>query len=420
MRFSAPVFFDDEENMFLAEGQEIKDFHLQALVRWNVDYVCTFGHVLGEDEKLKKEVAEELEEIEALNEVPEAEVVEEVEEVEDLEELESADEGKIDTFLEIIKMDQVVDDLPDFIVDYEPAKIMTRKYAEVAAQMTLFFGEYKNNEVIQRTVIDNVTRCIYSMISDEKNGTMSFILNKRKKSSLAYAAVDTAILSGIMGLHLGLPQRKIMQIIGAALLHDIGMLSIPTEITNKKNKLTNEEFELLKMHTSKAARFVTDVLLLPRELGVIVKQHHERFDGQGYPEGRKGAEIDIAARIISVADAFDAMISVKSYRDSMIGNEAVKKLLDDNGKRFDPDVLKAFVQTMGVYPVGSLVMLNDSSVARVLEGSIDAPFLPTVKVLTSPNKNPESAKIGDVITLRNQRKFFIIRAVNPKEIADLK
>ena len=77
MRFSAPVFFDDEENMFLAEGQEIKDFHLQALVRWNVDYVCTFGHVLGEDEKREKEVAEELEEIEALNEVPEAEVVEE-------------------------------------------------------------------------------------------------------------------------------------------------------------------------------------------------------------------------------------------------------------------------------------------------------------------------------------------------------
>ena len=160
-------------------------------------------------------------------------------------------------------------------------------------------------------------------------------------------------------------------------------------------------------------------MLLPKELGIIVKQHHERFDGGGYPEGRKGTDIDISARIISVADAFDAMTSEKSYRDSMIGNEAVKKLLEDNGKKFDPDVIKAFVQTMGVYPVGSLVMLNDSSVARVLECSVDAPFLPTVKVIHSSSKNPDAAQKGDTVTLKNQRKLFIIRAVNPKEIAEL-
>jgi HD-GYP domain-containing protein (c-di-GMP phosphodiesterase class II) len=248
---------------------------------------------------------------------------------------------------------------------------------------------------------------------------MSFILNKPQKSSFAYAAVDSAILSGIIAIHLQLPQRKVMQTIASALLHDVGMLSIPSEIVNKKNKLSKEEFELLKMHTSKAARFITDVLLLPRELGIIVKQHHERFDGMGYPEGRKDEDIDISARIISVADAFDAMISEKSYRDSMIGNEAVKKMLEDNGKRFDPNVIKAFIQTMGVYPVGSLVMLNDGSVARVLEGLVDAPFLPTVKVLVPSNKTVESPKKDDVIALRSQKKFFIIRAVNPKEIQDI-
>jgi HD-GYP domain-containing protein (c-di-GMP phosphodiesterase class II) len=311
-----------------------------------------------------------------------------------------------------------VDDISDFIIEYPPAKAMTRKYAEAAAQMALFFGEYKNNEVIQRTVVDNVTRSIYSMISDEKNGTMSFILNKRKKNLLFYAAVDTAIMSGVMALHLGLPQRKIIQVIEAALLHDIGMLSIPPEVVEKRTKLTNEEFELLKMHTTKAAKFVTDVLLLPRELGMIVKQHHERFDGLGYPEGKKGTDIDIAARIIAVSDAFEAMVSIKSYRDSMIGNEAVKKLLDDNGKHFDPNVIKAFVQTMGVYPVGSLVMLNDSSVARVLEGSVDAPFLPTVKIIVSSNKSDEKLEKGEVVVLRSQKKYFIIRAVNPKEIEE--
>ena len=415
MRFSAPVFFDDQENIFLAEGKEIRKFHLQALIRWNIEYVFTYGQLLMKSEdNSEKSLVDELPEVEELENLEE---VDDLEPLDDLEELEAADE--VDGFLEVVKLEQVVDQLPDMIVEYEPAKAMIGKYAESVAQMTLFFGEYKNNENIQRAVVDNVSKCIFNMVSDKKNGAMSFILNKVKKSSLAYAAVDSAIISGVMGLHLGLPQRKVIQTIGAALLHDIGMLSVPQEIINKSSKLSKEEFELLKMHTSKTARFVTDVLLLPKELGMIVKQHHERFDGQGYPEGRKGSEIDISAKIISVADAFDAMISKKSYRDSMIGNEAVKKLLEDNGKRFDPDVIKAFIQTMGVYPVGSLVMLNDSSVARVIECVVDAPFLPNVKIIISSNKNPNSAKKGDIITLKNQRTHFIIRAVNPKEIEEL-
>lgn len=414
MRFSAPVFFDDQENVFLAEGKALRKFHLQALIRWNVENVYTYGRLLEENESLEKSARngnqENAEELTTLDEV---------EELEELEELEEYDENEIDSYLEISKIEQVVDNIPDFVIEYPPAKAMTGKYAESVAQMTLFFGEYKNNGNIQRIVIDNVSKCIYNMIADEKNGAMSFILNKPQKSSFAYAAVDSAILSGIIAIHLQLPQRKVMQTIASALLHDVGMLSIPSEIVNKKNKLSKEEFELLKMHTSKAARFITDVLLLPRELGIIVKQHHERFDGMGYPEGRKDEDIDISARIISVADAFDAMISEKSYRDSMIGNEAVKKMLEDNGKRFDPNVIKAFIQTMGVYPVGSLVMLNDGSVARVLEGLVDAPFLPTVKVLVPSNKTVESPKKDDVIALRSQKKFFIIRAVNPKEIQDI-
>ena len=420
MRFSAPVFFDDEVNMFLAEGKEVKDFHLQVLIRWNVEYVCTYGRLLGKDEVLESQ-GEELDEVESLEELEEDSPVENLQD--DIPELESVedldDTDTVDTFLEIAKLEEVVDALPETVLEYGPAKVMTGKYAESVAQMTLFFGEYKNNENIQRNVVDNVSKCIYAMISDEKNGAMSFILNKTHKSSLAYSAVNTAIMAGIMGIHLNLPQRKIMQIIGAALLHDIGMLSLPPAIVNKKDKLTNEEFEFLKMHTSKSARFVTENLLLPRELGLIVKQHHERFDGLGYPEGRKGTDIDIAARIISVADAFEAMVSTKSYRDSMIGNDAVKHLLEDNGKRFDPEVLKAFVQTIGVYPVGSYVVLNDSSVARVLEGCKEAPFLPTVKIVYASGRTSSSPKKGDVLTLKNQRRFFIIRAVNPKEIEKL-
>ena len=176
MRFSAPVFFDDQENIFLAEGKEIRKFHLQALIRWNIEYVFTYGQLLMKSEdNSEKSLVEELPEVEELENLEE---VDDLEPLDDLEELEAADE--VDGFLEVVKLEQVVDQLPDMIVEYEPAKAMIGKYAESVAQMTLFFGEYKNNENIQRAVVDNVSKCIFNMVSDKKNGAMSFILNKVK------------------------------------------------------------------------------------------------------------------------------------------------------------------------------------------------------------------------------------------------
>lgn len=413
-RFTAPLFFDDAKNMFLAMGKTVKHYHIQAIDRWKIAILVTEGRLLSETEQMPTD-DEDVEELEELDEADSYDDVEDLEDVADLEEVDNS--AKVDSFLEIQEIDKVIDILMDGVFDYPPAKVLVRSYAEVAAQMSLFFSEYKDNKAVQRTIFDSVTKQILEMLQDKKSGAMSFILNKAHHKNLAYSAVNVAIMAGIMAEHLEMPQRKIIQVVGAALLHDIGMLSMPTNIINKQTKLTNEEFEVLKLHTTRASRFITDTLMLPREIGVIVQQHHEHFDGSGYPEGRKGQGIELASRIIAVADAFEAMTSVKSYREEMIGNTAVKKLLDDNGKHFDPDVIKAFIQTMGIYPVGSLVMLNDSSVARVVETEINAPFLPVIKLLsvtkTSPNKK------GDIVRLKEQRSLFIIRAVDPKEIAEL-
>jgi HD-GYP domain-containing protein (c-di-GMP phosphodiesterase class II) len=157
-------------------------------------------------------------------------------------------------------------------------------------------------------------------------------------------------------------------------------------------------------------------LLYPEEVGVIALQHHERWDGEGYPRRLAGEAIDLGARIVSVADAFEAMVCEKPYRNSMIGYQAMKNLLSDNARRFDPEVLKAFIKTMGIYPIGSIVLLNTGAIARVIEGHSDAPLRPKIRILVDEFGNAFNNDDGEIINLLQEKSMFIARAIDPKEL----
>lgn len=128
------------------------------------------------------------------------------------------------------------------------------------------------------------------------------------------------------------------------LLHDIGKIGIPGYILNKPGPLTREEFNgVMKTHSTLGANIVKEVPFL-QELYSLILHHHEHYDGTGYPDGLKGEEIPLGARILHVADAFEAMTSNRPYRDSLGKQEAVKRLKDSKGKEFDPDVVEAFLR----------------------------------------------------------------------------
>ncbi|MFX3624454.1 MAG: HD-GYP domain-containing protein [Ectobacillus sp.] len=132
----------------------------------------------------------------------------------------------------------------------------------------------------------------------------------------------------------------------ACLLHDIGKIHIPDHILMKPSKLTDEEFEIVKTHTVVGADAVKDVEGLQGSIEVI-RSHHERWDGRGYPDQLKGNEIPLLARITSIADAFDAMTSTRSYRAALSVEEAYKRIVEGAGTQFDPQLVKIFQK---VYP----------------------------------------------------------------------
>ncbi len=146
-----------------------------------------------------------------------------------------------------------------------------------------------------------------------------------------------------LATHMGCTQEEIETIDMAGRLHDIGKIGIPDHILLKPGRLTREEYQIIKLHTVIGADIIGKLGLWDEEMGII-RYHHERMDGKGYPEGLKGEDIPKLARIVSVADSYDAMASDRSYRDKIKKEDIVQNICKNSGSQFDPDVVKVFLK----------------------------------------------------------------------------
>lgn len=158
-----------------------------------------------------------------------------------------------------------------------------------------------------------------------------------------------------IGRTLGLNSDEIKNLHVGALLHDIGKISISESIINKNDKLSDSEYETMKTHPSRGADIIEPARFL-REKVPLIRYHHERYDGKGYPEGLKGLDIPLMARIICVADSYDAMTSKRAYRDTMPRQDARNELIRCSGTQFDPKIVNAF-----------LVVLEDENKIEAIE-----------------------------------------------------
>jgi putative nucleotidyltransferase with HDIG domain len=144
--------------------------------------------------------------------------------------------------------------------------------------------------------------------------------------------------------HLGLSAERQRNLEFAALLHDVGKVAIPKEIINKPGKLDPHEWTIIKTHTLEGQKMLERVGGFMREVGMIVRSHHERWDGGGYPDGLAGEQIPLEARIIACCDTWNAMRTDRPYRNALSVDVAIAELLSNAGNQFDPRVLDTFVR----------------------------------------------------------------------------
>lgn len=296
-------------------------------------------------------------------------------------------------------------------------KKMQKIYQELIDRMNSFFNSIQDDNIYDISLVNETVESIYTAYDEHPDDFLLLILKGKKvKAARAENAVNAAILALALGSQYNFQRTKLNNLIMGALLHDIGMLKIPQEILDKKEKLSEKEIKLMRSHTAVAYNTIMKSLHLSGEVGLIGLEHHERWDGKGYPKNLKGENISLMARIVSVVDAFEAMVSKKPYRSPLIGNMAIKNIMNDNGRRFDPEVVRRFVSCMGLYPVGSFVKLNSGAYGRVQKTNPEAPMRPYVQILIDSDGMEYEDNSGEIINLMESSSVFINQAISLQDL----
>jgi len=173
----------------------------------------------------------------------------------------------------------------------------------------------------------------------------------------------------------------------AALMHDIGKVKTPNEILNKPDKLTEQEYEILKKHTVDGAQILRKTPEMPTLAPVVAFEHHLRADGTGYPSAQR-PQLNLATTLCGIADVYDAMRSQRVYQPAFPTDRILAVLQRNDGKQFDQNLVRRFVQLVGIYPVGNIVRLYNGEIAVVMKAHAPDPYRPCVRILMTADEMP--------------------------------
>jgi HD-GYP domain-containing protein (c-di-GMP phosphodiesterase class II) len=292
-----------------------------------------------------------------------------------------------------------------------------KTYRSNIERVEAIFRDIIESATIPHDAIDAVVQDLLEAIRMAPNEMVQLVLlGMWAQRKLSVSAVNCTIISTVIGAALKLTSYRLLQLATGALLHDVGMLRVSKSILQKEGKLTDEEKKTITTHPILGYQIISKELKYPEEIAAIALQHQEHWDGKGYPRQLRGEDIQLSARIVTVADAYEAMVNRRPYRSSVIGYSAMKNILSDNGKHFDPKVLRAFLESIGVFPVGSIVQLNNASIGRVVENHVEAPLRPKIELLIDEYGTKFSEQ--ELVNLTGKKNIFIVKAIDPTLIEE--
>lgn len=200
-------------------------------------------------------------------------------------------------------------------------------------------------------------------------------------------SVSVCALAVAFGRVLDLPRQEIKELAMGAMLHDVGKAKIPGKILNKSGRLDQDEFSVMKQHVVGTAALLKGVDGVSEIAFNAAAQHHERFDGTGYPHGLKGDQISLHGQMLAIVDVYDAITSIRVYHKGMPPTEALRKLFEWSGTHFNHLLVRAFTKGIGIYPAGSLVRMESEKLGIVREVVPDRLLQPVVELIYDCRKS---------------------------------
>lgn len=256
----------------------------------------------------------------------------------------------------------------------------------------------KGREIDLSVVKSGVSDMVESVIRNP--AAMMWIVQLKKLDEYTYSrALGTSVWCATFGRHLGLEIKSINQLALGGLLLDLGKSRLPADILTKKGPLSEDELKLVRDHVDLSVRILisdenkkSGKQKLDFDVLQMVATHHERYDGSGYPQGMENTDIPMFGRVAGIVDSYDAMTSERPYMDSrpLSPHEAITELYSLRDSKFQAELVEQFIQTVGLYPTGSLVELNTGQVGAVVETNGLRRLQPTLMLLLDENKEPYS------------------------------
>jgi HD-GYP domain-containing protein (c-di-GMP phosphodiesterase class II) len=372
MRFDKPVYIDSN-NIFIGANITIKEDDIKKLMRWGVSDLETAGAMVSTKEEIKSYTA------------------------------------RSET--------QTISDSKRIISEYNNLLKKRKNLIEVHKRACKAVGDIysaiKNGENFLTDDLELALGDIIDLIKENNNIFLFLYGLDEGKNYLMYHSVNVTFYALLIGIGLKYSPVKLRELGLGTMLIDAGMAKIPVYITHKQSALTEQEFNLIKTHPLHGYKCLRDLGKVKESIALISLQHQEQFDGSGYPRGLKGATISEYARIATIADSYEAQIVNRSYKKKQLFYHAMKQLIAQGSNKFDPVILRVFISKMSVYPIGSIVELNDNSIGIVIGSAQDKPLRPIIKLVYDGSRK----KIEDtmILSLPEEPAFFIVKVLDEKE-----
>ena len=288
--------------------------------------------------------------------------------------------------------------------EYDDAKNLQNK----------IFSAIKAGNNIDLTDVRKTTDDMVTSVFNNQDALLCMAKLRSKGSYLIEHALNCAILMAVFAKHLQIPAEIIKELVLGAFIHDVGKVFISNKILNKPGLLTEAEFNLIKSHVALGLKALESTPGISHIAITMIREHHERLDGSGYPKMLTTNEISKYGRMMAIIDSYDAMTAERVYKTCMHPVNAFKALVNESPVFYDEELVESFIECLGVYPVGTLVKLNSGKIGLISELNKHKPLHPYVRVFYNTRLN-QTIPIEQINLCKSKYKDQIDSCVRPEE-----